>query len=45
MLKRLSIAHTEKDLGTLSVDVRDVESVLQSQDHDSKLQVEGVAGI
>ena len=35
---------TERDACTLSVDVRDVQSFLQPEDHDSKLKVEGVTG-
>lgn len=35
---------TGKDRVTLSLDVRDVQSILQSKDHHSKLQVKGVAG-
>lgn len=37
-------SYAETDRCTLSLDVRDIQSILQSKDHHSKLQVKGVAG-
>ncbi len=35
---------TRKRQSTLSLDVRDIQSILQPKDHHSKLQVKGVTG-
>lgn len=46
MRRKTSRGQTQRtDRRTLSLDVRDVQALLQPKDHDSKQQVEGVAGI
>jgi len=39
------MVHTAVYLSTLTLDVRDVQSVLKSEDDDSKLEVECIAEI